>query len=89
MKKALIITNAASMVHLFNSINIDMLQSAGYEVHIACNFVYGNTASREMIEVYKKEWKDRGIISHQIDFLRSPFTFKSFKIYKETKELIR
>lgn len=89
MKKALIITNAASMVHLFNRVNIELLQEAGYEVHIACNFVYGNTASKEMIEQYKKEWEAEGIISHQIDFLRSPFTLKSFKIYKETKKLIR
>lgn len=89
MKKALIITNAASMVHLFNRVNIELLQEAGYEVHIACNFVYGNTASKEMIEQYKKEWETEGIISHQIDFLRSPFTLKSFKIYNETKKLIR
>lgn len=89
MKKALIITNAASMVHLFNRVNIELLQEAGYEVHIACNFVYGNTTSREMIEQYKKEWEAEGIISHQIDFLRSPFTLKSWKIYKETKKLIR
>lgn len=89
MKKALIITNAASMVHLFNRVNIELLQEAGYEVHIACNFVYGNTASKEMIEQYRKEWEGEGIISHQIDFLRSPFTLKSFKIYNETKKLIR
>ena len=34
IKKALIITNTASMVHLFNSVNIGALQNEGYEVHI-------------------------------------------------------
>ena len=71
-KKVLIITNTASMVHLFNSVNIVALQNEGYEVHIACNFVNGNTASKEAIEEYKKEWNLKNIISHQIDFLRSP-----------------
>ena len=88
-KKALIITNTASMVHLFNSVNIGALQDEGYEVHIACNFIKGNTASKEAIEDYKKEWESKNIISHHIDFLRSPFSFKSFKIYKKTKELIK
>ena len=89
IKKALIITNTASMVHLFNSVNIGALQNEGYEVHIACNFINGNTASKEAIEEYKKEWKSKNIISHQIDFLRSPFSFKSFEIYRQTKELIK
>ena len=89
IKKALIITNTASMVHLFNSVNIGALQNEGYEVHIACNFINGNTASKEAIEEYKKEWKAKNIISHHIDFLRSPFSFKSFKIYRQTKELIK
>lgn len=89
MKKALIITNTASMVHLFNSVNIGALQDEGYEVHIACNFINGNTASKEAIEEYKREWREKKIISHHIDFLRSPFSFKSFKIYRQTKELIK
>ena len=76
------------MVHLFNSVNIGALQKEGYEIHIACNFVDGNTASKEAIEGYKKEWKAKNIISHHIDFLRSPFSFKSFKIYRQTKKLI-
>ena len=89
MKKALIITNTASMVHLFNSVNIGALQKEGYEVHIACNFISGNTASKEAIEEYKKEWQEKKIISHHINFLRSPFSFKSFEIYRKTKELIK
>lgn len=89
MKKALIITNTASMVYLFNGVNIDILQNAGYEVHIACNFYKGNTVSDDMIEEYKKVWDEKGIISHHIDFLRSPFSLKSVSVYRDTKKLIR
>lgn len=76
------------MVHLFNSVNIGALQDEGFEIHIACNFVKGNTASKEAIEEYKKEWEAKKIISHHIDFLRSPFSFKSFEIYRRTSKLI-
>lgn len=89
MKKALIITNTASMVHLFNGVNIDILLNEGYEVHIACNFYSGNTASENAIEKYKKDWDKKGIVSHHIGFLRSPFSLKSFSIYRQTKKLIR
>ena len=89
MKKALIITNTASMVHQFNSVNIGALQKEGYEVHIACNFIKGNNASKEAIEEFKEEWKEKKIISHHIGFLRSPFSFRSFQIYRQTKALIR
>lgn len=88
MKKALIIANTASMIHLFNSVNIGALQKEGYEVHIACNFLHGNNASKDAIEEYKREWSGKKIISHHINFLRSPFSIKSFSIYKQTKKLI-
>ena len=89
MKKALIITNTASMVHLFNGANIEVLQKQGYEVHVACNFFSGNTAPAEEIADYRKQWAETGVIAHHIGFLRSPFSLKSFKIYAETKKLIR
>ena len=89
MNKALIVTNTASMVHLFNDANIDLLQRGGYEVHIACNFLYGNTASEDAIEEYKKKWKEKGVVAHQIGFLRSPFSLKMFSIYQAVKNVIK
>lgn len=89
MKKALIITNAASMVYLFNKYNIEILQNAGYEVHVACNFIYGNTTPGDNVRRYKEQWAQKGIITHQIDFLRTPFSLKSFNIYRETRKLIK
>ena len=89
MKRALIIANAASMVHLFNQENVTLLIEQGYEVHVACNFIEGNTISDAAVQAARKSWEERGIICHQIDFLRTPFSFKSFALYKRVKELIR
>ena len=35
------------------------------------------------------EWKAQGIVVHQVDYLRSPFAWKSFRIYKQVNDLIR
>lgn len=89
MKRALIIANTASMVHLFNEANIVLLQSRGYEVHVACNFLQGNTISDAAVEECRASWLERGIICHHIDFLRTPFSFRSFGIYRRVKHLLR
>ncbi len=88
MKRALILANAASMIHLFNRVNIKLLQDNGCEVHIACNFLKGNNFSLEKVAQCKKEWENSGIVCHQIDFERTPFTFKNISVYKQTKKLI-
>ena len=78
MKKVLYVATVDVHIRSFHLPYLKMLHDEGYEVHIACNFVYGNNASKEAIEEYKKEWKAKNIILHHIDFLRSPFSFKSF-----------
>lgn len=88
-KKALMITNTASMVHLFNEDNIRIMTDLGYEVHIACNFHSGNTISKDMIKACAAEWRKKGIILHEIDFIRTPFSLKNIKVYKQTKSLIK
>lgn len=88
MKKALLLANAASMLLLFNRENIRILQQAGYEVHVACNFKSGNTVSSQVVDQYHQKWEEEGIICHQVDFLRTPFSLKSFDIYRQTKSLI-
>ncbi len=88
MKKALILANVASMVYLFNQNNINLLQESGYEVHIACNFSKGNNLSLEKIKECKKEWENNGVVCHEINYERTPFTLKNIGVYKKTKELI-
>ena len=88
MKKALIAANTASMIKQFNQLNIAILQSMGYEIHVACNFFGGNTISPEAVKRVTEGWKTQGIIVHQVDFLRSPFSWKSFDIYRQIRRLI-
>ena len=42
MKKVLIIASVASMIEQFNMNNIEILQSLGYAVDVACNFRLGS-----------------------------------------------
>lgn len=89
MRKVLITANSASMIKLFNQYNIAILQSLGYEIHVACNFYSSNTISPEAVAQIMDGWKAQGIIVHQVDYLRSPFTWKSFYIYRQIKTLIQ
>lgn len=81
-KKALLVTRVSGFVPQFEMNNVKILQEMGYEVHYASNFdtiVYGNDNSR---------LEGTGIICHQIDFERSPFS-KNVKIaYKQLKKLM-
>lgn len=61
MKKALMLASVASMIEQFNMPNIKILQELGYEVHVACNFEFGNTSSVESIEKLKDELKNSGV----------------------------
>ena len=81
-KKALLVTRVSGFVPQFEMNNVKILQEMGYEVHYASNFdtvVYGNDNSR---------LEETGIICHQIDFQRSPFS-KNVKIaYKQLEKLM-
>ena len=61
MKKALMVASVASMIDLFNMNNIEILQSLGYEVHVACNFEEGSITSKERVIEFKKELKTKKI----------------------------
>lgn len=81
-RKALIVTRVSGFVPQFEMNNVRILQEMGYEVHYAANFntiVYGDDNSR---------LDGTGIIRHQIDFERSPFS-KNVKIaYNQLETLM-
>lgn len=81
-KKALLVTRVSGFIPQFEMNNVKILQEMGYEVHYAANFntiVYGNDNSR---------LDGTGIIKHQVDFERSPFS-KNVKIScKQLEELM-
>lgn len=83
MKKALLVTTVSGFVPQFEMNNVRMLQEMGYEVHYAANYhtpSYGNDNSR---------LDGTGIIRHQVDFERSPFTLKNIAVYKQLKKVMK
>ena len=89
MKKALLVANAASMIKLFNQLNIEILQSMDYEIHVACNLCEGNTISSLEVRRTEEKWRTQGIYVHQIDVPRNPVPHKMATAYKQLNELIR
>lgn len=82
MKKALLVTTVSGFVPQFEMNNVRILQEMGYEVHYASNYhmpSYGNDNSR---------LDGTGIIRHQVDFERSPFTLKNITVYKQLKKVM-
>lgn len=80
--KALIVTRVSGFLPQFEMNNVKLLQEMGYEVHYAANFhtiVYGKDNSR---------LDGTGIVQHQIDFERSPFSPGVRVSYRQLKELL-
>lgn len=73
MKKMLMLASVASMIDQFNMNNIDILQQLGVEVHVAANFVQGNSTSKTKIDTFKAKLRELNIPSFQIDFTRNMF----------------
>lgn len=88
-KKVLVLASVASMIDQFNMPNIELLQSMGYEVHVACNFLRGSTCSSEKIEQLKKTLDNMGVVYFQIDFTRSVMNLRQDYIaYMQVKKIL-
>ncbi len=83
MKKVLLVTTVSGFVPQFELNNVQILQNMGYEVHYASNYhtpSYGNDNHR---------LDGTGIIRHQIDFVRSPFSVQNIVVYRQLCQLMR
>lgn len=90
MKKVLMLASVASMIDQFNMQNIAILQEQGYEVHVAANFEQGSTSSKERMEQFKKELKEKNILYFQIDFSRNVANIhQNMKAYKQIKKILK
>ena len=82
--KALIVATVSGFLPQFEMGNVRILQKFGYEVHYASNFktpAYGQDNNR----LY-----GTGIICHQIDFERSPFSLPAaVRAYRQMKKLLQ
>lgn len=90
MKKALMLASTASMIDQFNMDNIALLQKLGYEVHVACNFLEGNTCSEEQIAVLKQRLESMGVPYCQVDITRNVLNIPQvLKAYRQTRALMK
>lgn len=81
MKSALIVATVGSFIAGFEFNDAMILKNMGFEVHVASNMDGLRSES-------KKKLDDTGIITHQIDFARSPYSKKNLRAYVELKELM-
>jgi Glycosyltransferase len=82
LKKALLVTRVSGFIPQHEMNNVKILQEMGYEIHYATNLnnvVYGKDNSR---------LDNTGIITHQVDFVRSPFSKDVIKAYIQLKQLM-
>lgn len=89
MKKILILASVASMISQFNLSNIEILLELGYEVHVACNFLEGNTCNQEEVQRLKAYLTKKQIRYFQIDFSRNISNLrKNIKAYQQVSGLL-
>lgn len=87
MKKALLLAPMGSVHRRFNQANIEVLQSLGYEVHLAANFDNGEGPEAQNQE-YAASCRGKGIVTHYIPFRRHELR-GNLPLVKETKELVQ
>jgi len=89
-KRVLILTSVASMIDQFNMPNIKLLKEMGYEVHVACNFIEGNTCSDEQITILKNNLLELNVQFEQIDFKRNVMKLAdNIKAYRQVHKLAK
>ena len=78
----LLVTTVSGFVPQFEMNNVALLQSFGYEVHYATNYTTPEyTGNNDRLN-------GTGIIRHQIDFSRNPFSTQNIRAYHQLKKLI-
>ena len=88
-KKVLMMATIASTIGQFNVENIRILQSLGYEVHVAADLKDYGAWPRERVEKFVKDMAGMNVPCHQIDFSRSPLRIdRHSKSYQQLKQLL-
>ncbi len=87
-QKVLMLASVASMIDQFNMQNIRLLTEMGYEVHVACNFIEGNTCDRRRVGKLQRRLEKMHVIWHQWDCPRSiRSVWKCCKAYWQLMQL--
>lgn len=83
MRKALFVATYGGFFSSCELSNMHILQEMGYEVHGAANYEVDEHNERP------QKLKDIGLVQHNIPFIRSPFSFGHFKMYKKLIKLMK
>jgi len=70
------LASVASTIEQFNQDNIRLLQSLGYDVDVACNFIKGNNISDSAVEEFKRLLTEINVGFYHIDFDRNALNIK-------------
>ena len=74
--KALMLSTVAPTIGQFNKGNIEILQSLGYEVHIAADFTDTSVWPIEKENRFREEMEKKNVKCFQIGFSRSLFQIR-------------
>lgn len=84
MKKLLYVTHlSGKRVNRFWISSIKAAKELGFEFHLACNMEDADK------DYWDQDCKEYGIITHQIDFVRNPYSNKNYKAYLQMKQLLK
>lgn len=88
-KRMLMLATTAAMIEQFNKNNILILESMGYEVHVAGNFLEGNPISDDRLEEFKQWISEHNGKWFHIPATRKPYDIKgNGKALKKVLELV-
>lgn len=84
MKKFLIVAHYSRFLVQFELNDVRLLQSMRFEVHYATNY-----QQEDMFSGAIKIIQENGVILHQVDFVRSPYSIPAnIKAYRQLKDLM-
>lgn len=88
-KRALIVASVASHIKQFCMDDANILIGLGYKVEIAANFCAGNAIDNESLIQFQNLLTEKGIVFHQIDFVRTMTDLKGhYHSLKTLEELL-
>lgn len=83
MKKVLYVATYGDFFASFQIDNMRLWQKLGCEVHCAADFTDKN------YNRFTERIDEIGVIKHQVDFVRTPFSLKNYNAYKQIKSILK
>lgn len=83
MEKVLYVATYGDFFASFQIDNMRLWQKLGCEVHCAADFTDKN------YNRFTERIDEIGVIKHQVDFVRTPFSLKNYNAYKQIKSILK